>query len=177
MCFPSSFLNFILYYFIQIERDKEALENYWSVENKCRKYTAKILCLILWNQTILIAPLLQSLYSILIGNYGTSAWQLPLEIYVPIDTSTLWGWFLMWIIQFKASFWYSAGFTLITSYFIACCLYIGAICDHFDLLCKSFAKNVELNRCEKNPIKYKKWCIQVNRKLKQMVDIHVKIYE
>lgn len=112
------------------------------------------------------------------GNYDTSAWQLPFDIVVPFDTGNLCGWYSMWMIQFKINLFYGAGFTAITSYFLACCLYIQAICDHFDLISNSFMENVEQNQCETNSTNCdRKSYLQVNQKMKQMVDIHVKIYE
>lgn len=60
---------------------------------------------------------------------------------------------------------------------MSCCLYVGAICDHFDFLCDSIMKDVEWNRFEKDSKKQRQRNQQIREKIGQMIHVHVKMFE
>lgn len=60
---------------------------------------------------------------------------------------------------------------------MSCCLYIGAICEHFDFLCDSIMDDVERNQIEKDPKKQQQRKQQIHEKIGQMIEVHVKMFE
>lgn len=124
-----------------------------------------------------MGPLPYSLYCILRGNYDTSAWTLPLDVAVPFDTTTLGGWYSFWFIQMNTDLAYAGSFILITSYFVCCCFYIGAICDHFDFLFDSIVEDIDGNRVETDLKKYQKRQQQIEIKIGRMIKVHMKMTE
>lgn len=135
------------------------------------------MCYFVFNLPAFLGPFPYSLYCIWRGNYDTSAWTLPLDITVPFDTSTLSGWYAHWIVQVNTDLAYAMSFILITSYFVCCCLYIGAICDHFDFLCDSIVEDIDSNRIEADLKKYQKRLQQIKVKIGRMIKVHMKMTE
>lgn len=160
-----------------LEREGGIFDIYWNIEKKCRKYTTIFTFYILWNETSFVASLFYSFYCVWCGNYDTSTWPLPFNILVPFDTTSLWGWYLLWFVQFSMGLSYTGCLTAITSYFMSCCLYICAICDHFDFLCDSIMNDVDRNRIEKDQQKYRVRHQQIEEKIGRMIKVHDKIYE
>lgn len=123
------------------------------------------------------AALLYSLYCIIVGNFDTSTWELPFTLWVPFDTTTVHGWYLLWFIQFSMGMSYSSSQTTITSYFVCCSYYIGAICGHFNSLMNQVNKEVESNLMEKNTIAHKKRCFEIKILLAKAIETHKKANE
>lgn len=161
----------------KLEQNEDILDIYWTIEKKCRKYTLIVTCFVFWNESAFIGPLVYSFYCIWRGDYDILEWNLPFNIIVPFDTTNLLGWYLLWFYQFNVSFFYSSSFTVITSYFMSCCLYIGAICDHFDFLCDSIMEDVARNQIEKDPRKQRKRNQQIHENIDRMIQTHVKMFE
>lgn len=159
------------------ERDNNILATYWNAEQKCRDYATRFACYVPINVGVAVAALFHSIYCILIGNYDTSAWILPVELIVPFSTQSIWGWYLLWFINFNIMFFYSADMSSITAYFLSCCVYIGAISDHFDLLYNSIVDDVERNQNEKNPIKYGRRYQKIKEQMSKLVEVHVHLFE
>lgn len=117
------------------------------------------------------------MYNIFTGNLDVSTWALPMDLSVPFDTNTLWGWYLMWFFQFNISICYVSCTITITTYFVCCCIYIGAICEHFRFVYDSIMENVEKNHNENNPQIHERTQWLINEKMSKAVEIHAKIFE
>lgn len=104
-----------------------------------------------------------------------------MDLSVPFDTNTVWGWYLMWFFQFNISICYVSCTITITTYFICCCIYIDAICEHFRYLYDCTMENVEKNRNEneneKNPQECERRRFVINEQMSKVVEIHAKIFE
>lgn len=157
--------------------NESILDNYWIVEKMCRRRTLIVTCFVFWNESAFVGPLVYSFYCIWSGGYDISEWNLPFNIIVPFDTTNLLGWYLLWLYQFNVSLFYSSSFTVITSFFMSCCLYIGGICDHFDFLCNSVIEDVERNRTEKDPKKQHNRNQDIRENIGRMLQLHVKMFE
>lgn len=116
-------------------------------------------------------------YDIFNGEYDTSAWNLPFLLSMPFNTETVKGWFLLLFIQLNVSIFYSLIMIAATSYFICGCLYIGAICDHFDVLIDTIEKDVETNQLENNSFKYKKREQEIWKCFCNAIEIHGDVHE
>lgn len=134
---------------------------YWKTEQKCRQFTRYMSYFIYVDQLIPIAALFYSFYCIYAGSRDTSTWILAFNILVPFDTQNLFGWYLKWFICLTMSISYASAVTLITSYFVSCCLYIQAICNHFNMLNSLTEQNAE----------------SIRKNLTQAVNIHVTTFE
>lgn len=124
-----------------------------------------------------VVPLITSIYDIANGRYDTSVWLLPYIISVPFDQGTLLGWYLVYISNTCTSMCYSFIMTSTTSYFVACCYYIVAICEHFDLMMDLVKKDVILNNHEENLSEYKKRERKIQENLCKAINIHIEVYE
>lgn len=157
--------------------EDEIFDIYWRIEQKCRKYT-KVLCLfILANQAMFMPPIYHSVSKIMVGDMDTSTWKLPFTTASPFGRGTVWGWYVLWSIQFLTGCGYTLCLCCGISYIFCCCMYIGAMCEHFDLHMRSIAKEVEQNEDEKNPIMYRKRYMKIKENFYKAVEIHVNIYE
>lgn len=150
---------------------------YWKAEQKCRKYTKIIFSYYIYHITFIISGLLYSFYCIIIGQYDPTKWPLPFTISVPFDTTTFLGWYILWFIQFNMANAYVFTMMTITSYFVSCSVYICAICEHFDLLFKSFKEDVDRSQNSKTNFDKSQNSLQYRIKIKSAVDIHNKLYE
>lgn len=134
---------------------------YWKTEKNCRKITKYMSYYIYIDQCIVIASLFFSIYCIYIGNLDTSTWVLAFNICLPFNTLNLFGWYLKWIINLAMSISYALSLTSITSYFVCCCIYIHAICKHFNLLNNLIGRNDE----------------SIQKNYQQAIDVHVTVFE
>lgn len=124
---------------------------------------------------VFMALFIFSVYFILFDNFNPSELPLPYYMVIPFDTHTIFGWYLLWFIQCMMSTSYTVSVLSTTSYFVCSCLYIGTICNHFELLFESLGKNVE--QIQERNTKYVELRLQAQTSLHQAVEIHVKIYE
>lgn len=151
---------------------------YWNTEQKCRQFTDRFVKFVFINQQMYIAALFFSFYCIIVGNFDTSKWILPFTLWVPFDTTQVHGWYLLWFIQFSMGMSYSSTQTTITSYFVSCAYYIGAICDHFNVLMEKVNYEVEKNQMENdNPAAFDKRSRKIERLLGKAVEIHCRAHE
>lgn len=141
-------------------------EMYWENEQKCRKFTTIMSYYVFAHQSIVMASLCYSIYCICIGNWDTSTFVLAFNIVVPFNTRHLFGWYIQWLIQLCMSISYVLCVVSVTSYFVCCCFYVQAICDHFNLLIDSIDQNDE--PCAER--------IQ-ETKMTEAIEIHVKVFE
>lgn len=150
---------------------------YWSTEQKCRKYFQRGLYYILFNQVTFAVSFIYSIHMILTNSFDASKLLLPFKMSVPFDPSTLWGWYLIWLLQFNTGLAYICSTVPITVYFMCCCTYIAAICHHFDSLIKSIKVDVENSQNETNSPKYYKLCLNIRRKFHKSISIHNTAFE
>lgn len=105
---------------------------YLKTEATCRKYT-KLLTLVMIHLGNVVYGLflINSFYCIYRGNLDTSTWMVPFNIDVPFDTSSVFGWYMFYIVQGFVAYTYSLNQPAIITFFMSCCLYIEALCEHF----------------------------------------------
>lgn len=144
---------------------------YWKIEKKCQKYTKILGSFIILSHTEMIPSLIYSIYNMNIGNLNTSTWILPLSIGFPISTETIWGWYLKWFAELFIGIGYSVCTSTATSYFVSICLYIGAVCDHFDLQMQKIG-----NADEKSVECHEKYT-NIREMIHKAVEIQVEVYE
>lgn len=159
------------------QADHKISDIYWNNEQKCRKYTKTVCCYILFHMQVFVAAFFYPMYCMYVGNFDASTWPLPFNYAVPFDETTFWGYYLMWFIQANSAMAYCLGTTSTTSYFMACCLYIGALCDHFDSLAHSVDGAVE--QCESEMVLERKLKLhrKINEYLVKVVKHHVETLE
>lgn len=127
-----------------------------ETEKRCRKYTRTLAIYMILHQFPVISALANSFYCMSTGNFDTSTWLLPVPVYVPFDIAIIRNWYAVLFFHLNGGSAYIYITTLIASSFIAFCLYICAMCDHFDLLIRSTQRTIETNEDEKNPIESQK---------------------
>lgn len=170
-------LKYSSLYKILVEDDLDAHNIYWNTEQKCRKYSKIMFYFVILEQTLIIYALVVSIYDITNGSYDTSGWALPFFISVPFNTETLFGWYLLAFINVNISFAYSLGSITLTSYFISCCFYICAACEHYDLNIGRVTIEVELNQHEKNALNCMDREQNIRIHLCKAINTHNKLYE
>lgn len=118
-----------------------------------------------------------ALMCIALGNYDTSNWHLAFYVVVPFDQTCVWGWFLTWLMEFFMAFSYAICITTVTSFFVSCCYYMYAMCDHIDVLINSITRAVDLMQKEVEPGKIRKIRQQIEIQLCNVIRFQIKIYE
>lgn len=150
---------------------------YWSIEQKCRKYTKIIACYIILNQSMYTAAIVVSVCSMVNGDFDTSNWLLPWS--VPFDTINLsvLQWYLLWFTQFSFGLAYSSSTLTVTSYFVCGCFYIDGFYQHFKFLIHSISNDLKFYHKAANENDREKKAQCIKDKLFKAIDIHTKIYE
>lgn len=128
------------------------------------------------NQQLFIASFLNAIYNISIGNFETSTWILPFTMSVPFKTEEIWKWFILLSIELQIGIVYSTSITSAVCYFLCCCLYITAICDHFNLIMHSIMEEFAQPQQNENPKKYQNRYQQI-QKFSKAVEIHGKVFK
>lgn len=130
---------------------------------------------------MLVMSFFYSIYSMLCGDFDTTAWILPMHLVVPFGTDTLWGWYLMLIIQINMSLAYALCVVPITAYFVSCCFYIGTICDHFDRLIQSSSKFFKVINENRQCHRTARVSVKTHEKAKERfcegINLHIEIFE
>lgn len=85
--------------------------------------------------------LLYSFYCMYDGNYDATTWILSYKLSVPFDITTVWGWYLIWIISTQIGIPYSLAMIALMSYFAGSCYHIIGICNHFKFVISSININ------------------------------------
>lgn len=152
-------------------------ELYQNVEQRCRKYTKNLAIYMILHQFPVISAFLNSLISISIGNLDASTWKIPVPMAVPFDVNIMRNWYLVLFFHLNGGTVYIYVMTLISSSFISFCLYICAICDHFDLLIQSLQTNIERNQVEKNRENVQKRKQFIEETICETVRIQIKALE
>lgn len=157
--------------------ENEVLETYWNCEQKAQKIQKWIYLYLCSELTVYSTCLLISFYCIYSGNYDTSTWTTTYNLVIPFDTDNFWRWYIMWFVRFNMGMTYTAVTTSATSYFVGCCLYISAMCDHFGFIMRSTAEDVERLEHVEQSFKRDTLTRNLKKKLSQAIEIHVKIFE
>lgn len=126
-----------------------------------------------------------SFYSMWMGNFDTSTWFTALQMSVPFDTSTVFGWYMKYLNQV----WASIVFNLVTStlipYFANCCCYIGACSEQFKSnykhLSHDFLKFLERSSKSNAPStdnnQIRPTMSEIQSQLTDLVRFHIKMFE
>lgn len=64
-----------------------------------------------------------------------------------------------------------------TAQFIGSCIYIMAMCEHFDSIMQKVQVNIKQNRGEKNPQKFSETRTKIYTKICEAIEVHATIYE
>lgn len=118
-----------------------------------------------------------TIYHVYSGNPVETTMEMPLHIWVPFDLTTLSNWYLYWFIQVNMGITYCLCVVLITSYFLTCCFYIVAACDHLKSIARSINDDVKRRQLEIDPIKRQQIYGEIKKKLRELVHLHGVIYE
>lgn len=152
---------------------------YGSVEGKCRQFTKRMLIFVVFQQTSFIIALAISIYCIHIGNLDTSTYFLPLRVAQPFDIDTLPKWYFFYVLQLTFGITYILSVVVATSYFVCCCFYLEALCDHFDYLIEMVDAELQIGSCGRSNDQTNAWKTSANARklLKNTIDHHNNIYE
>lgn len=168
---------FFFCYFTAIKQ-KELAIIYWNAEQECRQFNKKMTAFVIFQQTSFIIALLFSIYCISIGNYDTSKYFLPLRVAAPFNIDSLFRWYLFYVLQLTFGFSYILSVISATSYFVCCCFYLNALCDHFDYLIELVEAECDQNHSQSNErAAIYKSSPNLRKLLSNTVDHHNKIYE
>lgn len=111
------------------------------------------------------------------GNTDASTWPVVFKMSFPFDTKTIIGWYLLLIYTTCRDLAYIICLSLGTTQFIGLCIYIVAICDHFDSVMQMVQTNIEQNLHEKNPGKFIETNAKINAQINKAIEVHIQIYE
>lgn len=114
------------------------------------------------------------------GNYVTSTWFSPMKISVPFDTSSVFGWYMKFLIQIWFAMCYNMYISTLIPYFANCCSYIHACYEQFKFDYLNFNDN--FSKLLKNRLKFSRRhtpsCYEpFNSQLIDLVRFHIKIKE
>lgn len=117
------------------------------------------------------------IYCICVGNFDTSTYYLPLKLAPPFNIDSVHRWYLFWALQVLMNLVYGCGTTVVTAYFVCCCFYLGAYCDHFDYLVTLIDAEFDQNQSKSNEQVNCRNPLNALKLYSNMIDHHNKIYE
>lgn len=162
-------------FFYSVENDPIL---YWRAEQKYRKYSKMMtITLLVYDQFAYVSTFISSIYWISIGNCDASTWPVLFDLSVPFDSKTICGWYLQMLFAACMDLAFLICMLHSTIHFIGCCIYMAAICEHFDLIMRTIQATVEHNLREKSPRKCSDNKAKINAQIREAIQIHVKIYE
>lgn len=135
------------------------------------------MAILLYDQSAYVAAFIYSICWILSGNTDASTWPVIFEMSIPFDTNTTFGWYFLLIYTSCADVAFLSCLIFGTTLFIGYCIYITAICDHFDSKMQTIQANVEQNLRERNLQKFDESSGKLNAQIREAIQIHIKIYE
>lgn len=163
--------------FLAHSMNANAFQVYWNTEKYCRKFTKIMFSYVLVHEQVFVASLIYSFYCIFAGDLNTSKWPHIFNLVLPFDSTTLFGWYLMWFFQMNVSLAYTLSTVSTTSYFVCCCYYITTICDHFQLLIASIKETLCDNHDKNATTTNKKYFLQFKQQIDEAIELHVKLFE
>lgn len=136
----------------------------------------RIAIFIVLNQGMHTIPCLYAIYCICIGAFDSSI-PLSFTLALPFSTDTPLGWFLAWALGFNMAFVYGLTMVSITSYFVSCCTYMSAMCDHFNLLIDRSSEDALKFTSKKSLAEKQKLNRKISGNISEAVKIHVHVIE
>lgn len=116
-------------------------------------------------------------YEMCIGNFDTSTWSPMYELSVPFDVGSIERWLSTWFILCTAFMSYISCTTSIVTYFMSCCHYIGASCDHLKHLMRSNQTWITENQQADIPLSVlRKNNCRVKNQTHKSIEIHTELY-
>lgn len=157
--------------------DQDAFAIYYRCETKCRKLSKFSFYYGCLQLSSFFVGLIGGIFDILRGKIGTSAFNLPLSVALPVDTHSIHGWLLDWLFQLIVGAAYNLSMILTTAHFACFCYYIIAISNCFDLLTGSLRIHFKQIQNEKNIQKLPEMWHAAKAKLQLVIETHINIYE
>lgn len=139
---------------------------YWTGEMRYRKFSKKMFYYGCFQLSTFLAPLMQPIREICMGNVDVGGWILPFNAASPFDMRTMSGWLYTWFSQVNVSFAYGLSMIVMTTNFVGSCHYIDSVCNHFELLMNSMHVDTE------QPMWH-----NVQAKIQRAIQRHSDIYE
>lgn len=130
-----------------------------------------------FNQAMQTITLFYAIFTVCIGTFDASTLPLNFKLAVPFDYETIWGWFVMWGMQFSMTLGYGLSLVSITSFFVGCCNYLSAIRDQFEFSILSTKIATETSQNETNPQNRKLLEVKITEKLTESIKIHINLLE
>lgn len=118
-----------------------------------------------------------SVYSLAVGNYDTSTWLSTYSLVLPFSAESVVGWYARYIIQSNMGFTYASSMVPVTCFFVSCCVYIGAICEHFNQCIQATSDDADEIQMAKDSRKYKLLCHKLEEKICRSIKLHTKLFE
>lgn len=132
---------------------------------------------IIIDQVSFVIVILYSIYFISIGNLDASTWPTVVDLSISLDTSSIFGWYI-WTIEVQITdLSYILILTLATTYFVGCCIYLGALCDQFDLMIRSAQRTFQQKYMKNQRKIYKRNYNKVKRQFHEAIKMHIQIHE
>lgn len=152
---------------------------YWNVEQKCRRFNKIMGTYVILVQAVSVIAVLFSIYCVIVGNFDTSTYYLPLRIAPPFNIDSLFGWYLFLLVQLCLLTSYIFAVVPVITYFVCCCYYLNALCDHFEFLISLVQSEVEqMNSKRPNEqAKINEHALNARKFLCNAIDHHNKIHE
>lgn len=165
--------------FLSSAENDSQLNIYWNAEQKCRKFTK------FWSSIYFVYDLsayaigfFYSIYFIWIGQYDTSTWPRWFELPLPFDTASIWGWYLYFIGVTILDLMYMVFMISATTYFVGCCCYIEAMCEHIDRIVQTIQSDFsDYEQRKFNPHQCKVFDSQIMQQIEKIIGIQVEISE
>lgn len=151
---------------------------FWEAEEKSHflsKWFTMFMMLFFTFGTILVA-LAMSLWNIYKGNYDTLNWFLPYRLILPIDRSTLFGWYWEFFLQAYSGYAFVLTITSTVTFFGGCSYYVGACLGQFKYMFNEIDKNAENKESDESIEKKVFETVVFHNKVLDVFDIVADIY-
>lgn len=165
------------YFYYSSDNGPEIYEMYWESEKRCQKLTRLIACYVHGEQTMYAISFATSVYSLLVGNYDTSTWLSTYSLVLPFSADSVVGWYARYFIQCNMGFTYAASMVPVTCFFVSCCVYIGAICEHYNRKITSTNETADEIQMTNNALKYESLSGKLAEEISRSVQLHNKLVE
>lgn len=162
--------------YLELGEDDVIHDLYWNAEQKCRKYTKNLAMIhVFYVQTAYCVVFLYSIYCLCTANFDASTWPTVYDIYVPLDTATVLGWYIQFFFGNLMEVCYFLTMVLPTAYFICCGVYIRTMCKHFLELMISMQRKIEQQEQDANLQTHVKNYRQIKTQFSKAIKIHMEI--
>lgn len=132
----------------------------------CTKWVFVSLCTVNLSLAVL-SSLFHSIVCLWIGNLDTSTWFFVMQLTVPFETSNIFNWYILLLMECLDFVVLNFMFSGVLTYFVGCCFYIKATCEHFRYDYRHIEEKIE-NKPKK---------ADINAELIKAASLHVKIIE